>query len=122
MKCGGGLPEFKGGKFKAPRAGKFRVCAVRAGKGNVKRQKVANPALALSGLRVRMLWGGQTQAGGSGFGIGRPESGEQVVSPSFSQAKGRGGAPVRSRAGRDSPWQRLSAAREAARTALGRTC
>lgn len=46
MKCGGGLPEFKGGKFKAPRSGKFRVCAV--GKGNVMRQRVADLALALS--------------------------------------------------------------------------
>lgn len=44
-----------------------------------------------------------------------------MVSPSFSQARGRGGAPVRSRAGRDSPWRRLSAARAAAPTAPGRT-
>lgn len=48
MKCGGGLPEFKGGKFKAPRSGKFRVCTVGAGKGNVMRQRVADLALVLS--------------------------------------------------------------------------
>lgn len=44
-----------------------------------------------------------------------------MVRPSFSQARGRGGAPVRSRAGRDSPWRRLSAAQAAAPTAPGRT-
>lgn len=51
MKCGRGLLEFKGGKFKAPRAGKFRVCAIGAGKENVKRQRVAEPSLALSGAK-----------------------------------------------------------------------
>lgn len=50
MKCGGGLPEFKGGKFKAPRVGKFRVCTV-----NVKKQRVADTVWHCRGLRVSML-------------------------------------------------------------------
>lgn len=101
MKCGGGLPEFKGGKFKAPRAGKFRVCAVRAGKGNVKRQKVANPALALSGLRVRMLWGGQTQAvkpEDLALGLGDPRVGSKWSTPV--SARPKAGAELLSGAGR----------------------
>lgn len=99
--------KFKGGKFKAPMAGKllkFRVCAVRAGKGNVRKWRSCRSGSGhCQGLRVRKLQAGPTWAAKQGIwrsdwenpGVGskwaarvsaRPEAGAELLS-----GAGRGG-------------------------------